>query len=127
PADGRAVERALVDRRRLRCAERLRAVGVRGAYVEVRALAVVPHQEGAAVLEAAVEVHYRDAAPVGMGHHTIVRLKDEAAGLHVPAILRQRRPGREAVAAGGAARCGIPGLDDFYPGHVPHALQLEAE
>jgi len=49
------------------------------AYVEVRPLTIVAHQEATAVLESAVQMHHGDAASVGVGDHTVTGLQYEAA------------------------------------------------
>src|SRR6185436_10869445 len=51
-----------------------------GAHVEMWPLAVIPYEEGAAVLEASIEMNDRATRPALCGHDVIACLKNESAG-----------------------------------------------
>ena len=62
-----------------RRAQRAGALGIGGADVEVRALPIVAHQKGAAMLQPAVQMHDRHPPAVAGGDDAIARLENEAA------------------------------------------------
>ncbi len=93
-SDGRAIEGALVDGLWLGRAELPSALGVGRSNVEVRTLAIVPHEERAAVREPPVNVDHGPAPAAGRRDDAIAGLEDEAArGRHRVGVYSLRQAG----------------------------------
>ena len=72
--------------------QRAGALRVGGADVEVRSLPIVAHEERAAVLEPAVEMHDGNARAVAPGRDPVTRLENEAARVRHERIVPLNTP-----------------------------------
>ena len=96
-----ARETAFAGRPRLRRTKLARAPGIGGANIKVGTLPVIAYQKRIAALQPTVEVHDRDALPMGCGDNAITRLQNQTTCRgHT---LKKRAPGLPAAPKASAA------------------------
>ena len=109
-AHARAAERALVAALGFRTRERQNPPAIGCGNKKVRPLSIIAHEERAALLEPAVQMHHGYTVPALLRDHAIAGLQDEAANFAHRPILRYRRKLWHAAAM---ARSGKALLDLF--------------